>query len=317
MKILITGSSGYVGYVLAKYLSERQISVAGLDVSENPAWKGNPNFKFYKCDVTNKEQLQEIFQKEQPTHVIHLAYAMNPLHDLKREDEIDVQGSINAIRLANETGSVKQFIKMSSTSAYGAWPDNKLWIKEDQGLRPRDWRYGINKKIVEEYYNRFDKRQSLKLVILRMCTAIGPLYHKKGGVVSLLVNAPLLAKINNRYCELQFIHEDDLTRLFDLITRDSQIEGTYNLAPDSYATIKQLTPNKLFLPIPLWLIRGIVRILWWLHISATTPGAITLSTYGIVADPHKLMGRYNYKFKFSTLSGFQDTVEKRKAKGTL
>ena len=43
MKVLITGSSGYIGYVLSRYLSEKGIPVTGVDVKENPVWNGNDN----------------------------------------------------------------------------------------------------------------------------------------------------------------------------------------------------------------------------------------------------------------------------------
>ena len=56
---------------------------------------------------------------------------------------------------------ILSFEEYSSASAYGAWPDNKLWIKETQELRPRDYHYGINKKIVENYMNKFKKRTIL------------------------------------------------------------------------------------------------------------------------------------------------------------
>lgn len=317
MKILITGSSGYVGYVLSKYFSEKKTKVIGLSTRKNHFWNGNKYFKFYNCDVLDRRKLEFIFMKEKPSHVIHLAYLMNPLHDRKTEDLIDINGSKNVIQIANKIKSVKQFIKFSSTSAYGAWPNNKLWIKETQKLRPRDYVYGINKKKVEGYYNKFKKRKDMKLVIVRMCTAIGPLYFKKGGVVSLLVKSPFLLKINNKSCELQFIHEDDLKNLVNLIVNDKKVEGTYNLCPDSYATTKKLAPNKIFLPVPLWLMRFAAQILWKLRITSMGKPAMTLSTYGIVADPSKLMKRYNYKFNYSTLEAFKDTVKKRKANETL
>ena len=173
-----------------------------------------------------------------------------------------------------------------------------------------------NKKIIEEYYNNFKKRKNMKLVTVRMCTAIGPLYHKKGGVVSLLANAKIMAKLNNRYCELQFLHEDDLIALMNKIVKDSKIEGTFNLAPDSYSTTKELVFSNKFIPLPLFLIRGIIRILWGLRVVGMRAAAMTLSTYGIIVDPHKLMKRYNYKFKYSTYSGYMDTVKKRRKKGT-
>lgn len=317
LKILITGSSGYVGYVLSKFFSDKGIDVVGLDISTNPVWPGNNHFRFYKCDITDKKLLEEILKKEKPTTIIHLAYLMSPIHDVAREHDIDVNGSKYIFQAADKSESVKQFIQFSSTSTYGGWPDNELWIKEIQQLRPRDYRYGINKKKVEEYYLDFNKRADLKLVILRMCTAIGPMYHKPGGVVSFLSNARFLAKVNGRYCEVQFIHEDDLTELIELIINDSEIQGIYNLAPDSYATTKELSNGKFSLYLPLRPVRGIISVLWALRIVSMRAAVITLTAYGIVVDPKKLMDRYNYKFKHSTKSGFEDTVKKRKELGTL
>jgi len=317
MKILITGSSGYVGYVLSKFFSEKGISVVGLDVVSNPVWKGNDHFVFQNCDVRDKKRMEEIFSREKPTRVIHLAYLMEPIHDQKKNYGIDVIGSQNVLEIANVTRSVKQFVLFSSASAYGARSDNKLWIAEEQSLRPRDYRYGIHKKIVEEHYNHYAKRKNLKTVILRMCTAIGPSYHKKGGVVSLLANAPIFFRLNGRYCEIQFLHEDDLTALLDLIVKDAKVEGTFNLAPDSFSTTKELATSNIFVPLRLGFMRVVIALLWKLHLSSVMPAAMTLSTYGIVVSPEKLMKRYGYTFKYSTLEGFRDTVKKRKELGTL
>lgn len=316
MKVLITGSSGYVGRVLSRHLSEKGSDVIGLDVKRNDEL-ANDQFHFIECDVTDNEKIEKVINDNKPTHVIHLAYLMNPLHNVKREYEIDVEGSKNVFKAAIGNNSVKQFIQMSSTSAYGGWPDNKLWLKEDAPLRPRGYRYGINKKEVEEYMEYFRRRIKLKLVILRMCTAVGPSYHKKGGVVSLLAKSPVLTKISNRYAEVQFIHEDDLTAIFDLILRDPKIEGTYNLAPDSYARTRALSKARVAVPVPLFLMKGITSILWSLHLASMRAPAIELSTYGIVADPRKLMKRLNYKFKYSTKEAYFEVVEKRKKKGTL
>ncbi|MBN1390978.1 MAG: NAD-dependent epimerase/dehydratase family protein [Candidatus Thermoplasmatota archaeon] len=317
MKVLVTGSSGYVGMVLSRHLSERGTEVVGLDVTENNSWSGNANFRFIECDVTDRKKVKEIFERERPTHVIHLAYLMNPLHDVRREYEIDVVGSRNVFEAAMGTESVGQFIGMSSTSAYGGWPDNKLWIKEGAPLRPRGYRYGINKKEIEEYMNGSRDRAGFKLVILRMCTAVGPSYHKKGGVVSLLAKTPVLTKFNNRYTEVQFIHEEDLTAVFDLILKDPDIEGTFNLAPDSYETTRELSKAKVSIPVPLFLMKGITSVLWTLHLASMRAPAIELSTYGIVADPKKLMKRLNFRFRYGTKEAYFHTVEERRNRGTL
>lgn len=317
VRVLVTGSSGYVGFVLSRHLSEAGVEVVGLDLAPNPAWAGNERFTFRPCDVTRRAALAEAFHDARPTHVIHLAFLMNPIHDRRREHEIDVAGSVNVLEEADRTASVRQLVLLSSTSAYGAWPDNRLWIREETPLRPRDYRYGQDKKEVEEAYRAHPRRPDLKVVVLRMCTAVGASYHKAGGVVALLAHAPLLPRIAGRYCELQFIHEDDLTAIFDLVLRDPEVEGTFNVAPDSFATTRELVPEQRFFPAPLRLVRGVVGVLWALRLSEVMPSAMDLSTYGIVADPGRLMARYGYRFRHGTPDAFRRTVAERRAKGTL
>jgi nucleoside-diphosphate-sugar epimerase len=317
MKLLITGSSGNVGFILSKYFSQKGIRVVGLDIVKNPIWEGNNNFTFYKADVTGIDELRKIFSKENPTHILHLAYLMKPLHNVIKEYVIDVGGSKNVIIVSNETTSVKQFIQFSSTSAYGGWPDNRLWIKETDPLRPGDYRYGINKKKIEEYINTFNGRKDLKFVIVRLCTIIGPSEYKKGGLVRLIANSPFLIMYGSRHCDVQFIHEDDLTSLIDLIIKDKDIEGTFNLVPDSYSTVKDLVPDKKFLNLPLQCMKALTGLLWFLRIARMRPPAIQLSAYGIVADAEKLKKRYNYTFKYTTLTGFRQVVEEMKKQGKL
>jgi nucleoside-diphosphate-sugar epimerase len=242
---------------------------------------------------------------------------MKPLHHIKLNYLIDVTGTENVIKIANETKSVKQLIEFSSTSAYGGWPDNKLWIKETDKMRPGKYRYGIHKKIIEEFMNNFKKRKDLKFVTVRMCTAIGPSEYKKGGLTELIIKTPFLVKYDGKYCDLQLLHEYDLTKLIDLIVHDNKIEGIYNLVPDDYCSIKDLVPGKIFINVPLGIVKAITDLLWFLRISNINSSAIQLSAYGIVASPEKLQKRYNYEFKYGTISGFKDAVAGMKKRNLL
>jgi len=318
-KILITGSSGYCGNFLAVHFAQQGIPVVGLDHKPHPVVKDVPNFKFMQTDIRDRQTLAKIFHDEMPTHVLHLAYLMDPVHDKKYEYDVDVMGSKYAFELANETPTVKQFILMSSASAYGAYPDNPEWITEDMPLHPRDYNYGIYKKEIEEYYHGYKKRSDLKLVIFRMCTAVGPSYYKPGGVVSSVSKSPFMLDIKGGDGRVQFIHEEDVKALYELVINDEAVEDTLNLAPDSYATTRELGEyyKKKFIPLPLWLLRGIFWLLWNLHLAALTPAIATLMAHGIIISPKKLMQKYNYVFKYTTKSAFIDAVEKRKINGTL
>jgi len=318
-KILITGSSGYCGNFLAIHFAKKGIPVVGIDIMKHSVTKNIPNFKFIKTDIRDRDALERIFKKEKPTHVLHLAYLMDPHHDKKYEYDVDVMGSKYTFELANETPTVKKFVLLASASAYGAWPNNPEWLDEESKLRPRDYNYGIYKKEIEKYYQEFNKRKDMKLVIFRMCTAVGPSYYKAGGVVSSVANSPFLLDIKPGDGRVQFIHEDDVAELFDKVVSDTKVEGIFNLAPDSYSTTRELGEalNKKFIPIPLWLLRGIFWILWNFHIALLTPAIARLMAFGIIVNPKKLMKRYNYTYKYSTKEAFMDAVEKRRLNGTL
>ncbi len=317
MKILITGSSGYVGRVLSRHFIENGIAVTGIDTDYDGYLWQNPLFEFRPGSVTDMSFLKKVFTETAPTHVIHLAWLMNPLHDRLKEYSIDVTGSMHVLVCANQTRSVRQLVFLSSASAYGASAENPMWISEEAPLFPGDYRYGIYKKKVEECYGRFNRRNGLHIVIMRMCTAIGPSYHKRGGVLRLLAKSRVLPRFDGRFCELQFIHEDDLSRIMELVVRDGKISGTYNLAPDSYSRIDELAPGRIYLAVPLYVARAAVRILWHLRISSAMPGAMNLAAYGIVIDPYKIMKRYDYKFRYSTHKAYIDTVNRRMLNRTL
>ncbi len=317
MRIAITGSNGYVGNFLAHYFSEKGISVVGLDLKSSKRQMNYFNFKFVKCDIRNKELIAKTFEYEKITHVIHLAYLMDPQHNRSFEDDIDINGSIAVFIAANKTSTVKQFVHFSSASIYGARKHNPLWIAEDYPARPRDWVYAQNKKTVEEFYFSFKKRENLKLVNLRMCTAVGESYFKKGGVVKTLHSSPIGLFLDGKDTLIQFIHEDDVKRLIDLILNDNKIEGIYNLASNSYASTKQLNPKKIFISFPKKIFKLIIAFLWNLRLISVSPTAVNLVAHGIIVSPKKLANKYNYKFLHSTKSAYNSAVKARIKNKTL
>lgn len=317
MKVLITGASGNVGYYLSKFFISKKINVIGLDIKNHGVFNGNPDYKFYNCNVLDSEKLKEIFKTEQPTHVIHLAFLMRPLHDKKKYYAIDVNGTKNVINISNGTSSVKQFIEFSSTSIYGGWPNHPLWLKEETPIEPRDYVYGIHKKIIENYINSFDKRKDLKFVILRMCTVIGDEISVRQSLVKLIYDSKVLMKFHGETTKLQFIHEDDMTELVYRITKDKKIEGVFNLAPDSYSSVNELVPNKKFINLNLGFSRFLVGVLWTLRLVWMNPGVITITAYDIIADGSKLAKRFNYKFKYTTKEAFDNVISVLKNKGAI
>lgn len=305
MKVLITGSSGSLGGMIVSSLVAKNVPVIGIDVKESSENKPGEYFGFYNCSITDRVGLEVIFRKEQPTHVIHLACTFNKVRDRQKEHFIDIGGSTNIIYVSDKTLSVRQLIFSSSTAAYGAHKDNPEWIEETNPLRPGKYRYGVNKKLIEDVYSQTPVREELHLVFCRICTVIGPTYNKPASVVSILLKLPWLPKFV-RENKVQFLHRDDFVSLISLIISDDQIKGIYNIAPDSYAVAKDLVPGKKFIGIPLFVINIALGMLWHLKILNLEPAGVKASIYPILLDPAKIISRFNYRFKFSAKEAFED-----------
>lgn len=120
MRVLLTGSEGYIGAVLRDRLLERGHEVVGLDTGF-----------FHECDFARpptpiplvRRDIRQLTQADVAGYdaVVHLAALSNdPLGDLSPEltAEINTQASIRLARLAKAAG-VSRFLFASSCSLYG------------------------------------------------------------------------------------------------------------------------------------------------------------------------------------------------------
>ena len=307
MKVLIIGSSGSLARMLISYLIERNIEVTGIDIRKNTEFLPENKFRFYKCSITEKDHLKSIFDEAQPTNVLHLACSFNKVRNRQREYDIDINGSDNVLDICNSTPSVKQLIFSSSAAAYGGKKENPLWMKESEPLVPKNYRYGMNKKLVEDRYTNVPVREDLRIIVLRLCLVLGPTFDKPRSAVSILIKLPFLPKFT-RETKLQFIHSEDLTTLTGLILEDRDINGIYNLAPDSYVIVKDIAPDKKYIGVPKFMTKVLLWICWHLRLMNIQPTSAVNSFYPTILDSSKIISRYNYKFKYSSKEAFEDTV---------
>jgi nucleoside-diphosphate-sugar epimerase len=122
MRVLVTGSEGYIGTVLCSYLIDRGHEVTGLDtgfhrvgwlyhgVDRSPAWLARDIRSLTVEDLTGYDA------------VVHLAELSNdPVGQLNPDVtfEINHHGSVRLATIAKAAG-VERFIYMSSCSVYGS-----------------------------------------------------------------------------------------------------------------------------------------------------------------------------------------------------
>ncbi len=307
MKVLITGSSGYLGTLLTNYLTSKKIPVTGIGLKKNPTIAEGEYFTYYSCDVADKAKLASVFTEELPTHVIHLASTFNKVRDRKREYSVDIGGSKNILEISDSTPSVRQLIYSSSAVAYGGQRTNPEWIPETYPLSPGKYRYGLNKSIVEELFSSSLVRKDLHVLLLRICQVTGPSDSNDRNFLKLLIKSPVLPRIsmNNK---IQLLYETDFLALMEKILHDDEIEGTFNMAPDDYASIIELAPDKIYLPVPVSFISGLLWVLWNMRLLNLQSASVNNGIFPIIIDPAKLMKRYDYKFRYTTLEAFSEAM---------
>ncbi len=195
--ILITGTSGRIGYPLAKRLSE-SFNVIGFDrrAPSHPP----PSAECMYVDLTSDESLRRGLQAIRDLHgnrivsVIHLAAyydfsgAPSPLYE-----EITVRGTERLLRMLQDF-EVEQFIFSSTDLVYEPSAPGQR-INEDSPLQPK-WPYPESKVKTEQVIHA--ERGKIPTVILRIA-----------GVYNDLCDSIPLAQ------QIQRIYEHDITaRLF-------------------------------------------------------------------------------------------------------
>jgi len=307
MCILITGSSGYFGKVVVSDLMSNGYRVVGIDIRRDTQQAEGESFRYYDCSITDRSKLSEIFDRERPSAVFHFACTFNKVRDRKREYEIDVEGSVNVLRVCNETPSVRRLIYSSSAAIYGAANRNGAWISETEPVAPGRYRYGINKKLIEEALFSAERRADLHIVSLRICTVVGPAYFKARSVVSILIRMPYLPASFRRK-KVQFMHEADFVTLMRKVMGDDEIEGIYNVAADSYSVVGEVVPGKKYVRFPLSGLKPVLWVLWNLRILNLQPASLRYCLYPVLLDPSRLAQRYGYSFRYSSSESFAETV---------
>lgn len=147
MKILVTGTAGFIGFHLAKKLLERGDEVTGLDnindyydvnlkygrlnelgiarenIEENSFTVSTkyPKHKFIKLDLSDREGMEKLFQEEKFDAVMHLAAQAGVRYSLEKPHayiESNIAGFMNILEGCRHNG-VNNLSYASSSSVYG------------------------------------------------------------------------------------------------------------------------------------------------------------------------------------------------------
>ena len=225
MKILVTGSSGFIGFHLSKKLLKNKFEVIGVDSMDsyydvnlkkkrnNILLKYN-NYNFFKVDINKKNEINKIFGKFKIHYVIHLAAQAGVRYSLENPEKYintNIIGFFNLINIS-KNNKIKHFIYASTSSVYG--DSKKFPLMEDQNTESPLSLYAATKKSNELIAHSYSANFNLPTTGLRFFTVFGPFGRPDMALFKFTKNILLKKHIelfNNGNHKRDFTYIDDVS----------------------------------------------------------------------------------------------------------
>jgi len=184
-KLFITGSSGFIGFHVAKRYLDKGFKVYGFDSMNNyydvklkrsrlNILKKYKNFSFTKGYLENQKKLNSSINKFKPSIIIHLAAQAGVRYSIENPKiylNSNIIGTFNVIECAKKL-KIKHLIIGSSSSVYGA--NKKFPFQEIDKTDRQISFYAATKKSTENIAHSYSSLWKIPITVLRFFTVYGP-----------------------------------------------------------------------------------------------------------------------------------------------
>jgi UDP-glucose 4-epimerase len=181
MRILVTGAAGFIASHVADAYIAAGHNVAILDdLSRGSMSNVNPQARFYRGDICDRDFVDHVFSAERPEIVNHHAAQMNVRRAVEEpvaDASVNILGSIHLLE-ASVAHQVSRFVYISTAGAIYGEPRG-FPVPENSQINPIT-PYGISKHAVEHYLFAFSFLYHLPYVVLRYGNVYGPRQSSKG-----------------------------------------------------------------------------------------------------------------------------------------
>ena len=185
MKILVTGAAGFIGFHASKRLLDSRYDVIGLDNLNNyydinlkndrlKILQEYDGFTFHKIDLKDQGEVENLFKKESPQRVIHLAAQAGVRYSIENPHayiQSNIVGTFNILEGCRRN-QVEHLVYASSSSVYGLNTKYPFSV-HDKSSHPVSL-YGATKISNELMAHSYSHLYKLPTTGLRFFTVYGP-----------------------------------------------------------------------------------------------------------------------------------------------
>jgi UDP-glucose 4-epimerase len=308
----ITGSSGYIGTRMTRHLldSDPEARVIGFDV--RPPRIESDRLEFHHLDVRDRRLADRLKGRGVRT-LLHFAFILDPLYDEREMSDIDLGGTRNVLDAVLAAG-IEHVIATSSTSAYGALPDNPVPLREEDPVRAaRDFVYAHDKREMDEMLRAFAAdHPAVGVCVLRPCIVLGP--NVSNYIAATMLSQPIATLLDGRNNPVQFIHEDDLARLIALCV-ERRARGVFNAVGGGLMDAREAArlQGKRTLKVPLKAARALAWAAWRMRATpfAMPPGLVDFMAYPWVASGEKAARELGFEARHGTRECFEIILNRK------
>jgi UDP-glucuronate 4-epimerase len=184
-KILVTGAAGFIGMHVCQRLLARGDEVVGIDnlndyyeVALKEARLAQltpqPNFRFVRLDIADRDGLAELFAKEKAQRVVHLAAQAGVRYSITNPQayaDSNLGGFLNILEACRHN-PVAHLVYASSSSVYGG--NEKMPFAEGDSVDRPVSLYAATKKANELMAHAYSHLYGIPATGLRFFTVYGP-----------------------------------------------------------------------------------------------------------------------------------------------
>jgi len=223
-KVLITGSSGFIGRHLTEALEKEKIRVIKFDRSNNQ-------------DVSKTEDFQGLAKADVVFHLAAVSGYKSSNENVSLAYQVNVTGTVNVLEYCRKTGA-----KLVFPSTYVYDKPYAEYKKEADSTNPTT-HYSFTKFLGEELCRFYSRVFKVNTLILRLANVYGKGQEKKY-LVPVLVDHLKTGKtmtLTKPEVERNFIYIDDLVEIFIKAARaKTKAAEVFNIGPNKPTSLAEL-----------------------------------------------------------------------------